>query len=171
MLKGWRIFIASLASLFLLVGAAVWYGGQQLEGCEAKKAAIEKATARAAALNELQLGHDNLEVYQMEVAKQRQMAERLLPKQIQMAELLAHVQQIAKNSGVALQELVPMERKIQGQLQVQPIKVRLQGDFFALLEFFRQLDKGAPLVQVGNMELKQQPEGLISRLVLKFYAG
>ena len=107
----------------------------------------------------------------MEVAKQRQMAERLLPKQIQMAELLAHVQQIAKNSGVALQELVPMERKIQGQLQVQPIKVRLQGDFFALLEFFRQMDKAAPLVQVGNMELKQQPEGLISRLVLKFYAG
>ena len=171
MLKGWRIFIVSLLSLFLLISTVAWYGEQQLEGYETKKAAIEKAAARAAALHELQLGHDNLEAYQMEVAKQRQMAERLLPKQIQMAELLAHVQQIAKNSGVALQELVPMESKMQGRLQVQPIKVRLQGDFFALLEFFRQMDKAAPLVQVGNMELKQQPEGLMSKLVLKFYAG
>lgn len=171
MLKEWRIFMASLGLLILLLGSTIWYGEQQLAVYESKKIAIENATARAAALNELQLEHSNLEAYQMEVAQKRQTAEKLLPKQIQMAELLAHVQQVAKNSGIELQELVPMEGKAQGKLQIQPIKVRLQGDFFALLEFFRQLDKSAPLVQVGNMELKQQPEGLISRLLLNFYAG
>lgn len=171
MLKGWRIFMASLGLLLLLLGGTIWYGEQQLAVYESKKIAIENATAKAVALNELQLEHGNLEVYQMEVAQQRQMAEKLLPKQIQMAELLAHVQQIAKNSGIELQELVPMEGKAQGKLQIQPIKVRLQGDFFALLEFFRQMDKSAPMVQVGNMELKQQPEGLISKLLLNFYAG
>ena len=80
MLKEWRIFMASLGLLILLLGSTIWYGEQQLAVYESKKIAIENATARAAALNELQLEHSNLEAYQMEVAQKRQTAEKLLPK-------------------------------------------------------------------------------------------
>lgn len=171
MLRAWHIFIASTILLAFLLGMGIWYGYQQLEAYQEQRQAIEKATTRVAALNQLQMEHTNLEVYQMEVAKQRQMAEKLLPRNIQMAELLAYVQQTARNSGLELQELMPMDSKPLGKLQIQPVKVILQGDYFPLLEFLRQLDKGAPLVQIGNMELKQQPEGLSSKFTLNFYAG
>lgn len=171
MLRAWRIFIASTISLAFLLGMGIWYGHQQLEAYQEQRQAIEKATTRVAALNQLQMDHTNLEVYQMEVAKQRQMAEKLLPRNIQMAELLAYVQQTARNSGLELQELMPMDSKPLGKLQIQPVKVKLQGDYFHLLDFLRQLDKGAPLVHIGNMELKQQPEGLSSKFTLNFYAG
>ena len=171
MLRAWRIFIASTIFLAFLLGMGIWYGYQQLEAYQEQRQAIEKATTRVAALNQLQMEHANLEVYQMEVAKQRQMAEKLLPRNIQMAELLAYVQQTARNSGLVLQELMPMDSKPLGKLQIQPVKVRLQGDYFHLLDFLRQMDKGAPLVQIGNMELKQQPEGLSSKFTLNFYAG
>ena len=160
MLRAWRIFMASTIFLAFLLGMGIWYGHQQMEAYQEQRQAIEKATTRVAALNQLQMDHTNLEVYQMEVAKQRQMAE-----------LLAYVQQTARNSGLELQELMPMDSKPLGKLQIQPVKVRLQGDYFPLLEFLRQLDKGAPLVQIGNMELKQQPEGLSSKFTLNFYAG
>ena len=171
MLRAWRIFIASTIFLAFLLGMGIWYGHQQMEAYQEQRQAIEKATTRVAALNQLQMDHTNLEVYQMEVAKQRQMAEKLLPRNIQMAELLAYVQQTARNSGLELQELMPMDSKPLGKLQIQHVKVRLQGDYFPLLEFLRQLDKGAPLVKIGNMELKQQPEGLSSKFTLNFYAG
>lgn len=171
MLRAWRIFIASTISLAFLLGMGIWYGHQQLEAYQEQRQAIEKATTRVAALNQLQMDHTNLEVYQMEVVKQRQIAEKLLPRNIQMAELLAYVQQTARNSELELQELMPMDSKPLGKLQIQPVKVRLQGDYFHLLDFLRQLDKGAPLVQIGNMELKQQPEGLSSKFTLNFYAG
>lgn len=171
MLRAWRIFMASTIFLAFLLGMGIWYGYQQMEAYQEQRQAIEKATTRVAALNQLQMDHTNLEVYQMEVAKQRQMAEKLLPRNIQMAELLAYVQQTARNSGLELQELMPMDSKPLGKLQIQPVKVRLQGEYFPLLEFLRQLDKGTPLVQIGNMELKQQPEGLSSKFTLNFYAG
>ena len=121
MLRAWRIFIASTIFLAFLLGMGIWYGHQQLEAYQEQRQAIEKATTRVAALNQLQMDHTNLEVYQMEVAKQRQMAEKLLPRNIQMAELLAYVQQAARNSGLELQELMPMDSKPLGKLQIQPV--------------------------------------------------
>ena len=82
MLRAWRIFMASTIFLAFLLGMGIWYGHQQMEAYQEQRQAIEKATTRVAALNQLQMDHTNLEVYQMEVAKQRQMAEKLLPKNI-----------------------------------------------------------------------------------------
>ena len=171
MLRAWRIFAVSVALLGFWLGAGIYYGGHEWEIYQEKKQAIEKAAGRIAALNELQQEHPNLEGYQMEIAKQRQKAERLLPANMQMAELLAYVQQSARSSGMELQEVVPVSARPQGKLTVQPVKVRLQGDYFAMLDFLCHLDRGTPLVKIGTMELRQEQEGLDSRLVLNFYAG
>lgn len=144
MLRAWRIFIASTIFLAFLLGMGIWYGHQQMEAYQEQRQAIEKATTRVAALNQLQMDHTNLEVYQMEVAKQRQLAEKLLPRNIQMAELLAYVQQTARNSGLELQELMPMDSKPLGKLQIQPVKVRLQGDYFLCWNFCDSWIRGLP---------------------------
>ncbi len=170
MYTSWRIFVVSL--LLILVGmvAAIWFGGQQLGEYQEKKQAIEKATMKIAALQEIQLEHPQLEVYQMDMAKQRHRWEKFLPDRIQMAELLAYAQNSARNAGMELQELEPMASKAQGKLQVHPLNLRLQGDYFSLVTLLRQFDRGEYFVQIGAMDLEQKPEGLSSRLVLNFFS-
>ena len=69
------------------------------------------------------------------------------------------VQRAADASGA-----VPVEVRLEAPgrvrgLAVQPVAVRAQGDFLALLRFAAALENGAPLVTAQNLALETQPAG------------
>ncbi|MDD3114539.1 MAG: type 4a pilus biogenesis protein PilO [Anaerovibrio sp.] len=165
----WGIFAGSV---FLLAGiwlCLAWQGVQLADEMQQREGRLQELKAQAAALQALQSEHNNLELYQLEVAGKRELAEKMLPGEMESAVLLDSIKKAADSSGMELRELVPGQPDMEDGVADMAVKVKLSGDYFSLLDFLRRVQNGTRLIHIDTMDLIQHQD-LECQLGMKVFA-
>lgn len=165
----WRIFLVSLGLIAITAVCLVWGSVLQAEELQQKEVKLQGLQTEIADLQRLQEEHGNLEEYQQEAERKKERAAKLLPDEMETAELLTIIKRNADASGMELQELMPGECEQGEELTQMRVNVSVSGDYFSLLEFLRRLQSSTRLVHVEEMDV-QQKDSLECRLGLLVYA-
>lgn len=153
---GWKIFVLSgvcVAGIWLCMLVQSVSLTQDMQERQLRLQELQNISSE---LQDLQAEHGNLEAYQLEIANRKAMSARLLPEHMDTAELLNYLKQSADISGMKLVELVPGEAEQEKDMAVLPLRLKLSGDYFALLVYLRRLQTGSRFVQIESMELAQK---------------
>lgn len=170
MLVKWRIFVVSAVCLGAMVLGVCFQALELREHYLDRQERLQEQGSRLSRLKELQEQHPDLERYQMEIEAQRKRTDQLLPDAMNMAGLLPQLQKNILKSGLELRELLPGEIARENGVSAQPLQVKVEGDYFGLLEFIRAMENGAPLCQVSAMELQQKGNVLSAKLQLNVFS-
>lgn len=164
------VFLVIVLGVGFCWGLAGWTGMscfEKITACETEAAKLQKQNEKLRALEE---EHPNLEQYQMEVEADAAKMTKLLPDEMENASLLAAVKKAADKSGMEVKELSPSEISEEDDLAQIVMDVHLQGDYFMLVDFMRNLQQDGRLLQIASMDLLQKGNVLECRLGIKAFA-
>jgi type IV pilus assembly protein PilO len=100
--------------------------------------------------------------FQAEVAELERKLDNLravLPEQKDVADILRRVQGLATQSSLNLQRFTPQEPKQEALYAALPFKLRAEGTFHNLGQFFDRISKFPRIINVGELTIKpRQPQ-------------
>ena len=147
-----------------------WQAFEMREHYVQQQDRLQEYNGRLSRLKALQEQHPDLEMYQMEIEAQRKRTDQLLPDAMNMAGLLPQLQKNILRSGLEMKELLPGEIVKENGVSAQPLQVKVEGNYFGMLEFIRTMENGAPLCQVSAMDLQQKGNVLSAKLQFKVFS-
>jgi type IV pilus assembly protein PilO len=107
--------------------------------------------------------------FQSEVAELERRLENLravLPEQKDVADILRRVQGLATQSSLTLQRFTPQAPAQEAMYAALPFKLRAEGTYHNLGQFFDRISKFPRIINVGDMTIKarqpQEPEASIA---------
>jgi type IV pilus assembly protein PilO len=98
--------------------------------------------------------------FQSEVAELERRLENLravLPEQKDVADILRRVQGLATQSSLTLQRFTPQAPKQEAIYAALPFKLRAEGTYHNLGQFFDRISKFPRIINVGDMTIKARP--------------
>lgn len=172
MMQKWKYrgFAAASCLLVVLWVVMLWQGAVALGDLKEQEQYLHGLQEEQAALERLQAEHPDVEKYQLEVEKELKHVASLLPDDMQTAIFLQELKSATDRTGMTLCELAPEEAAEEKGLLAMPVRVNLQGDYFALVRFLRAMQNGSRLVQIVAMDVSSKGDLLDCRLRLKIFS-
>jgi type IV pilus assembly protein PilO len=158
-----------LALLLVLVGVGyymLFHGPltEQLEGAASRKAQLEQELAAAKSLRE-QFVKLREEVEARKLVDQQNM--RVLPRDPEIATMLAELNRLAELSGLTIQSVEPTPEADADFYYRIPVKLQLSGRYHQLAKFFYNVSRLQRAINVENIVLSEpveHGEGLILKV-------
>lgn len=150
---------------FVVVSALALFGFWKFYVQEAQADIDTRRTRLTALRNDIAKGvatARRLPQFQSEVAELEHRLENLravLPEQKDVADILRRVQGLATQSSLTLQRFTPQEPKQEALYASLPFKLRAEGTYDNLGQFFDRISKFPRIINVGDMTIKtRQPQ-------------
>lgn len=121
----------------------------------------------------------DINTYQQSIDVKTELVEAKIPKEMQEAKILAMFNQIANKANVEIIEMTPQNlEKVNvdntgaiNKYEQQNFSVSVQGDYFAIVDFFRQINLADRLINVVEEKVFVQNDTIIAKLTLQIYAN
>lgn len=129
----------------LIAGACYFYVAERsltLQGVE-QKLLVKRKEVEAVAYFKGQ--HEDVEAYKKQLQKENALARQALPKQFDDRAFLAGLDELAQ--GISLTNVIlpakqdVAKHKSEPGVELYPVKIQFQGDYFAVLSFMQKLEK------------------------------
>lgn len=123
--------------------------------------------------------YQDINTYQQSIDVKTELVEAKIPKEMQEAKILAMFNQIANKANVEIIEMTPQNlEKVNvdnigaiNKYEQQNFSVSVQGDYFAIVDFFRQINLADRLINVVEEKVFVQNDTIIAKLTLQIYAN
>ncbi len=137
---------------------------EQIENAAARKAQLEQELAAAKALRQ-QFVKLREEVETRKIVDQQNM--RILPRDPEIASMLAELNQLAELSGLTIQSVEPSAESDAEFYYRIPVRLQLSGRYHQLAKFFYNVSRLQRAINMENIVLsepKEQGEGLVLKV-------
>ena len=123
--------------------------------------------------------YQDINTYQQSIDVNGELVEAKIPKEMQEAKILAMLNQIANKANVEIIEMTPQNlEKVNidnigtiNTYEQQNFSVNVQGDYFVIVDFFRQINLADRLINVVEEKVFVQNDTIIAKLTLQIYAN
>lgn len=129
-----------------------------------------KASREINTVVNFQNAHRDRKAYQKELEARRQLAYQAIPENIGQASFLLDMERKAGQAHLQLLLIQPGELVQTDGRQSLPVHLRVQGSYFSLLTFMRELQNGERLVTVQDLGIKLANGQLQVDLLVNIYA-
>ena len=164
--------LLSMAACLLLLAAGylVFLQPKELFLQEAE-AKIKENTLRITAVEDYLAAHNNSYDQDLQEAEKRELkAKALLPEKMNTEEFCALLQKKAREDKVRIEKLQLKEAENDKDYAQQEIAVSAKGDFFALRQFFRDIEQGPRFASIESMEIKAGENLLTADFTVRIYS-
>lgn len=99
--------------------------------------------------------HQDYDTFLKQRLDKLEQLQRRLPEQVVFSEQLKWWQQLAQSSDVKISEikLLPAKETDSKQMQIQPVRINLDGNYYAVLKFMRELKKSENFVNIDKVNI------------------
>lgn len=126
------------------------------------KAQIDSNKVSIKAIETYKQKYQDLNAYEAKLQENEQLLSEKVPAYLQEDEVLANLNEFAKSANVQIISLEPATDKI---------KISIRGDYFAVLNFLRQLNISPRLIMIKSASvLLEENNLLICNITLQIYA-
>lgn len=95
--------------------------------------------------------HVNLKEYAEDVGKRHERAERALPGELKQSDVIGMLQRNALRYQIQLVSVSPGQIKKESSLMVLPIQIKLNCDYFQLLDFLQSLQEEERFIKLDKL--------------------
>lgn len=113
----------------------------------------------------------NIDSYKEKIDFNLNLLNEKIPEEINEEKFLWQLNDMAKYSAVNIIEVIPKEKNIKDNLEQEKIELVLQGDFFAIVDFFNKLNLNNRLVTIQDSNIFIQNNTINAELTLQIYAN
>lgn len=140
--RGYLLLAAAICLLLIVI--YIFLLRAPLRGASASaEARAQVAAAQVVKVTNFHNAHISDEKkYEQDLQQRQERADKALPDTIEQGRIVGYLQSKALASRLELCELAPGEPRVQDGLRVLPLKLKLRGDYFSLLDFLEQLQDG-----------------------------
>lgn len=114
--------------------------------------------------------HLDQKSFRKEMDERKERVFRALPETMGQASFLLELERLARQSQLQLKQIKPGALVQHEGWQSLTIHIRVQGSYFALLKFMRELQAGERLASVRELGVKVENDQLSTDLALNIYA-
>ena len=129
-----------------------------------------EAAQEITAITNFQNAHLQMKEYRHELTLREQRILRYLPEKMGQGEFIQYLERLSLKSKVKLQMVSPQKSIPDGDNLCLPIKLRLNGSYFGLLDFMQGLQNGDRLAVVKNMSITAGETDLEVEMLIHIYA-
>lgn len=115
--------------------------------------------------------NQNVDKYREKVNFNLNLLAEKIPSDLCEEKFLLQLNDMAKYSAVEILEIVPQEKQVQDNIKQQRIKLTLQGNYFEIIDFLRQLNVNNRLVSIQDSNIFIQNDTINAKLTLQIYAN
>ena len=157
-----RYLLLAAAICLLLIVIYIFLLRAPLHGAAASaEARAQVAAAQVLKVTNFHNAHISDEKkYEQDLQQRQERANQALPDDIEQGRIVGYLQSKALASQLELCELTPGELRVQDGLRVLPLKLKLRGNYFQLLDFLEQLQNGERYTIIQNPQVKSKNECL-----------
>lgn len=163
------------AALFLIIPACLlFFFAVHRPLSEARAVTLEERDAAEHAMTEVanfKNAHLDEKAYEAQLVEQDARSAAALPDSFEQAAFLASLQREALASRVTLLGIVPQEPVQRDGYAALPITVRVQADFFSLLDFLQQIEEGDRFLRVDALEAVSEKGMIKCTMQISIYAA
>lgn len=113
----------------------------------------------------------NIDSYREKINFNLNLLTEKIPQEIDEEKFLLQLNDMAKYSSVNIIEMMPKNKSTQDNLKQEEIKLVLQGDYFAIVDFLHQLNLNSRLVSIQDSNIFIQNNTINAKLTLQIYAN
>lgn len=166
-----QLIAAGLAGsllVFLLFIFVIHLPLQRAAGEYRREAALAKQE-----INEVvnfQNAHLDRKAYQKELDMRQSQVVKAFPDHIAQADFLLEIQRLAGQAKLQLLQVEPGKIMQNDERQTLPVRIRMQGGYFGLLKFIRELQDGERFVTVQELGITAENNELVTDIMVNIYA-
>ncbi len=114
--------------------------------------------------------HQDIRKYSAEVSRQQETADRALPDVLMESQVIQLLQQHAIKHHIQILSISPRQRKEETGLTVLPLQLKLDSNYFQLLDFLRDIQETGRFIKISHLEVHNQEDRLLFTLEASVYA-
>lgn len=142
----------------------------QLRETAAAQIAVESARAEVAVLQSVIARHENTDEWRRETETLRHKAQLALPSQTAQSDFIVFLQSAALRHNMRLVAVQPQKPHREADVLFIPIKLKMSGSYFDLINFLQTLQDGERFVTFDGMAVKSVGAALDITLDVTIYA-
>ena len=108
--------------------------------------------------------------YREMLLKKERLLSKALPEGLNQSAFLTMLQQTALSKNIAISEVSPEKISVSGEVKVLPVKLKLKGNYFSLLDFWRELYNQPRYFNLRQVVITAKDNSLECELLLVIYA-
>ena len=93
-----------------------------------------------------------------------------MPAGLDQSAFLTMLQQTALSKNIAISEVSPEKISVSGEIKILPVKLKLTGNYFSLLDFWRELYNQPRYFNLCQVVITAKDDKLECELLLVIYA-
>lgn len=117
-----------------------------------------------------QNAHLDREAFMKELTEAEQQADKALPEEMSQGNFISRLQRDALRAGLRLRQVQPQETVRLEDCRMLPVHVELEGNYFALLKFLRELGKDERFMQLRGLHISSEKGVLLCDMDIAIYA-
>jgi Pilus assembly protein, PilO. len=157
----------------LLVFFAVFFNSvyePQQQAIVQKKSLLKENQKEIVAVKNFLNEHSNLSAYESELSEKEGIAEKLLPKNMQISLFIRSVETFAQKHKIFLFVVKPDVVKQQDELQCVAFSIEFYGDYFSVLAFLQEIERMQPFTCVKKLTIRAEDDHLDCKMIIETYA-
>lgn len=108
--------------------------------------------------------------YRETLLKKERLLNKALPAGLDQSAFLTMLQQTALSKNIAISEVSPEKISVSGEIKILPVKLKLTGNYFSLLDFWRELYNQPRYFNLRQVVITAKDNKLECELLLVIYA-
>lgn len=116
------------------------------------------------------LAHPNPELHVVELDNKLMQVGRMLPDNPDMSHFLVQIEQLAQENGVQLGSLKPTKTANKEGYREFEVEFTVKGSFAQVMNFLHKTENGIRFINITNITMQVNKEGLTSKLSAKIYS-
>lgn len=156
-----------------LLAAVLFYFALHRPLAAAADECIHQAAADREAYTQVvnfQNAHLDMKEYQRDLGQRQKCVHQYLPDDMEQGSFILSLERLAVRSHLQLENVSPQKCVQTEDNCCLPVKLKVTGDYFALLKFLQGLENGERMVLVKNMSIAVKERTLEADMLLNIFA-
>ena len=156
-----------------LLGAVLFYFALHRPLAAAADECSRQALADRKAYTQVinfQNAHLDMKEYQADLGRRQKRVHQYLPDDMAQGEFVLYLERLAVRTHLQLETVSPQKCVQTAENLCLPVKLKLTGDYFALLKFLQGLENGERMVLVKNISIAVKERALEADMLINIFA-
>jgi Tfp pilus assembly protein PilO len=165
-----RIILLAIIALLTVWSLTVLVFLPQRDRLTAMRAQCRRELQEVRCVEVFTLEHPDVEAYLTELDQKGLFLDKMLPAAANLEDYLAELETAARQSGVRLGQVQTAPWADNGHYQELRLEVSIQGSFYQMLHFLKQLEEGPRFSMVSGAVLHASPGTMDGKLDIRIFS-
>lgn len=171
-IKGEYIFFTSILFCVVLTGYCLFICvpeiNRERENLQEEINVVQQDVNKA---DKFRQEHSNYEVYEKNLTMKNDMFKGKIPEKIAIGSFMENISKAANREQLNIVKLEPNAISTEENYTSQSVDLELQGSYFQIIDFFRDLEKEKTFIGVDKVHISSQENIIRCNVTLKIYAA